>query len=573
MRSVLALAVLLLATPTPASALEFEPVEFKPRGADPVAAERGRLEVPEDRGDPASRIITLEFVRFKATTDEPGPPIVYLAGGPGGSGISAARGSRFPLFMALREHADVIALDQRGTGASGSDELDCDTLFLQPFDEPLDPVRAAAAWSEATARCMEAMRDKGIAVHAYNTVESAADLEDLREALGADQLTLWGISYGSHLALATMKRHPAAVHRAILAGVEPLHHSYKLPSDQQALLEEIARHASEDPAVHAVVPDLLGSIERALSTLESEPQTVRVQDPGGMAYTIALGPFDLRFALSRMLRGPEQFAALPDVVARLDQGDWLELALSVVGLRMGEGLHAMPAAMDCASGAGQEWLDRIALEAEGTLLRDAINFPYPGLCAELGVPDLGDDFRAPFASDIPTLLISGTLDGRTPPANAEELLPGLTQAVHLVIEGAGHSDPLFLSSPCILDCMQAFLRGEELLTTRIGLPPVEFLAPRKVVELPAEELAKFVGHYEITDGDVREVMLGGGLLYTRRGGGRPVPIRPMSTTRFFYPGTATQLEFVRNDAGELAGMVLYPDGRGEGEPARLLSAP
>lgn len=568
MSVLLALALLLLATP--AAALELEPIEFEPRGAEPVAAERGRLEVPEDRANPLGRTITLEFVRFRATTDTPGPPIVYLAGGPGGSGISAARGSRFPLFMALREHADVIAFDQRGTGASGSAELDCDVRFLQPFDEPLDPQRAARAWSEATASCMEAMRADGIAVDAYNTLENAADLVALRDALGVDQLTLWGISYGSHLGLATMKLHPEAVHRAILAGVEPLHHSYKLPSDQQALLEEIARLAAADPEVAAVVPDLLGSIERAIATLEAEPQVVRVQDPSGMAYTIAVGPFDLRFALSRMLRGPDQFANMPDAVARLDQGDWLELAISAVGLRIGEGLHAMPAAMDCASGASQEWLERIAREAEGTLLRDAINFPYPGLCAELGVPDLGEEFRAPFESEIPTLLISGTLDGRTPVANGEEVARDFTHAEHLVIDGAGHSDPLFLSSPRILECMQAFLAGDALPTKRIELPPVEFLAPRQVVALEADELAQYVGRYEIAEGDVREVLLGGDLLYTRRGGGRTMPIRPMSASRFFYPGTSTELEFMHDEAGDLTGMVVYAGDGATGEKATLL---
>jgi pimeloyl-ACP methyl ester carboxylesterase len=59
-------------------------------------------------------LIELAFVRFKSTAKNPGPPIVYLAGGSGGSGIGAARGSRFPLFMALREIADVIAFDQSG---------------------------------------------------------------------------------------------------------------------------------------------------------------------------------------------------------------------------------------------------------------------------------------------------------------------------------------------------------------------------------------------------------------------------------------------------------------------------
>ena len=75
-----------------------------------VDAEFGTLLVPENRSNPESNLIELAFVRFKSTAKNPGPPIVYLAGGPGGSGIFAAKGSRFPLFMALREIGDVIVI-------------------------------------------------------------------------------------------------------------------------------------------------------------------------------------------------------------------------------------------------------------------------------------------------------------------------------------------------------------------------------------------------------------------------------------------------------------------------------
>src|SRR5690606_28539839 len=64
------------------------------------------------------RRIRLGYVRFPSTAAQPGPPIIYLAGGPGGSGVDAATGPRFPIFMALRAVADVIAFDQRGTGLS-----------------------------------------------------------------------------------------------------------------------------------------------------------------------------------------------------------------------------------------------------------------------------------------------------------------------------------------------------------------------------------------------------------------------------------------------------------------------
>lgn len=113
--------------------LKVEPYVFENSKKEKIEAELGRLLVPENRSAPKSHLIELVFVRFKSTAKSPGPPIIYLAGGPGNSGIDQARGSRFPLFMAMREFGDVIALDQRGTGLS-TPNLAC----REPLDFPLD---------------------------------------------------------------------------------------------------------------------------------------------------------------------------------------------------------------------------------------------------------------------------------------------------------------------------------------------------------------------------------------------------------------------------------------------------
>src|SRR6478735_8695533 len=99
-----------LALPTAAFAqLQPGPYRFKGwRGAE-TDAERGFFEVPEDRRDPASRRIRLSYVRFASTAAKPGPPIIYLAGGPGGTATGTFTGPRFPIAMALREVSDVIA--------------------------------------------------------------------------------------------------------------------------------------------------------------------------------------------------------------------------------------------------------------------------------------------------------------------------------------------------------------------------------------------------------------------------------------------------------------------------------
>src|SRR6476660_1841592 len=116
-----------------AGTLKLKPYTFENAKGEKTAAEFGSLFVPERRSDPQSNLIELAFVRFKSTAKTPGPPIVYLAGGPGGSGIGTATGARFPLFMALREIADVIAFDQRGTGYS-KPNLGCYERLSLPLD-------------------------------------------------------------------------------------------------------------------------------------------------------------------------------------------------------------------------------------------------------------------------------------------------------------------------------------------------------------------------------------------------------------------------------------------------------
>lgn len=214
MRKMRKMALLLLLTALPAAAaekmavLKLEETFLIAGDGTRIGAEAGELRVPENRAEPGSRLISLRFVRLRSTAAKPGSPIVYLAGGPGGSGIAAARGARLPLFLALREIGHVIALDQRGTGLGLGDdaETDCDeTVEVYP-GQPLERGRFGAAAAAAARRCAERLEREGFDLRGYTTRESAADLEDLRLALGAEKISLWGISYGSHLAFAALRR-------------------------------------------------------------------------------------------------------------------------------------------------------------------------------------------------------------------------------------------------------------------------------------------------------------------------------------------------------------------------------
>ena len=549
-------------------ALRMKPTKFTNEAGQTVDAELGELRVPERRGVAGSGTVTLKFVRFKSTSPRPGPPIVYLAGGPGGSGIQTAKEARFPLFMAMREFGDVIALDQRGAGESRPD-LDCDEPFAAPFDKALER-GAIASMIAAEEKCAARLRKSGVDLAGYNTRESAADLDDLRNALGAEKLVLWGTSYGTHLAVAALRNYSANIDRAILLGIEGPDDTWKLPSDQQVLLEEIARRAAADPAIHERLPDFLATLSRVLAELEARPKRVALVNPlNDKKIDVVVGKFDLQVVVSQLLTGPETFSTLPDLVSRLDRGDWTALALLAARQRFGEAPRAMPVAMDCASGASEVRRRRIAEEASRTLLADAINLPFPELCAAVNVPDLGDAFRAPLKSDVPTLLISGTLDGRTSPRQAAELASGMPNAVQLIIDGAGHSDPLFLASPKILTAMQEFMRGDKLSQNRIAVTPKAFDRIEDVVEVPESTLEKYVGVYTVSPKVKRRVVKAGNVLYTIRDGGLPIPIRPTSPTDFFGEGSRTRIRFELDATGKVVAMVVTQvDGSVQRDPKR-----
>ena len=454
--------------------LKLKPYVFEYGENGKIDAEFGTLLVPETRGNPDSNLIELAFVRFKSTSRNPGPPIVYLAGGPGGSGIGAARGSRFPLFMAMREIGDVIAFDQRGTGFS-KPNLTC----LQRVDLPMN----VAPSEELVLKVMRVRAEQcafywqnvqRVDLAAYNTNESADDLEDLRKALGTKQISLWAISYGTHLSFAAMRRHPESIHRVILAGTEGPDHTYKLPSTVQKHMEDIAAAVKADPQLAKDIPDFTVLMKTVFDRLDKEPAVVEVTDPRTkQKVKVTVNKFVMQFWTANNI-GTNVIGYFPSVYYAASKGDysiagevWLNQATGGIG-------SAMSYMMDCASGITEQRRETINREAKQTLLADLANYPYPGICQAWKAPDLGDVFRSPLRSNIPVLFISGTLDARTPVSNAEEYRVGFPNSQHLIIDGAVHSDPLFLSSPKIKDVMLEFMRGAPLSTTRITASPMKF---------------------------------------------------------------------------------------------------
>ncbi len=447
---------------------------FENNEGEEVASELGTFSVPENRAKPDGKEIELTFVRFKSTNPNPGSPIVYLAGGPGGSGILTAKGPRFKLFMALREVADVIAFDQRGTGLSNHIPT-CESNTVFPMDKAGSPEYYAGEMKETMKSCMDFWKSEGVDISAYNTRESANDLEDLRKVLNASKISLWGISYGSHLGFEFIKNHEPSVDKVVLVGLEGPDQSIKLPSLTDGFLKNLSTKLEEDEAASAQYPDLVEMMSTVMERFDGKPMMVKAQDPrSGAAFEVTLSKFDVQLVTSFLyVKNPSDSKNLPRAFKKMYDGDFTEMALMVAGLRQQAGrVRAMPFAMDAMSGISEKRWKRVQREARKAILGRSTNFPFPDLAQGLGLPDLGDEFRTNPESKVEALFFSGTLDGRTFIPSAKELVKGFKNGTHIIIDGAGHD--MFMSTPEVEARMLKFFKGEPFSKEKITIPVPAF---------------------------------------------------------------------------------------------------
>ena len=401
-----------------------EPATFTVSGTA-VAVEEGRFVVPANRTSGSDVALTLAFVRFALTAATPGSPIVFLAGGPGDAATRALRGMPLGFLNELRAIADVIAFDQRGTGFSEPRNVMCPPAPVSRQDRPLVPSEMLDTLRRRVRDCLADSARRDVDVKGLTTSESADDLEALRVVLGAQRLTFLAGSYGTHLALAAARRHPALVDRMALVGVEGPNDTFKLPARVDSVLMTIAA---------ARRPTLRDDIRTLGARLSAAPVAFTLSD----GQVVQLGEWELQRWVAESLDEVREIDAMVAAIPAMLDGQFAALGAWALRYRFPRPLNLMNLAMDCASYASAERLTQIRRDGPSALLGNAINFPLPDLCDVPGLPRLPDESRAPLLVDVPALLISGTFDGRTPVANAVDVARSFPRARTLVVEGASH---------------------------------------------------------------------------------------------------------------------------------------
>jgi pimeloyl-ACP methyl ester carboxylesterase len=418
-----------------------------------VEAECGRLAVPENPAEPRGRQIELFVARVPAVSLHRQPDALFvLAGGPGMAATTFYTEAAGPLARIHRDR-DIILVDQRGTGRSNG-------LFCNMDDDSLwrasDATLAAAAH-----RCLEAL-SRHADVAYYTTSLAVRDLDRVRAVLGYPTIDLYGVSYGTRVALHYLRRYPRHVRAVIVDGVVPPQQALgaTLPIDAQAALDRIFARCVADAACHGAFGDPAVSYRALRDALDRRAVTVRVANPTtGEPASFDFTALHLSAVLRLASYTSEQAALLPlalhEAAARGDFGPLASQFLLVDRTyedALAYGMHNTVVCTEDVPFYGRETIDRARLERTylGTSQLDALE----RVCAAWPHGPIDPDFHAPLQSSTPVMLLSGTDDPVTPPANAELVARGLAHHVVVALDGMGHGQ---LAAPCVDRLMARFI--------------------------------------------------------------------------------------------------------------------
>ncbi|MDJ0739381.1 MAG: alpha/beta hydrolase [Gammaproteobacteria bacterium] len=396
------------------------------------------------------------------------PPTLYIAGGPGGSSWLEADEVDFwfDWFDVADWPGDLVLYDQRGVGLSdpavGCPELQALRRALLPL--PLPTEEAYQRVRDATRACHDRLQADGVDLARFTTADNAADAADLMRTLDVEQWTVYGVSYGTRVALQMMRDVPERLAAVVLDSPYPPQVNPELADAwllQRAfgLFSRICELADDCPQTPQQLDALL---ERAFERVAREKIRLTVRDPlDGSDLAVVYDHEDLAWLLFEALYQWDVLAALPESVRALGEGR-LDSAMrsliqdSVDNLLDDALSDAVASSVDChdAGPVAQHAAERqLALHPRVAAIK-RFDWAYHA-CRYWESGAAPASFRTPVASDVPTLLLAGEFDPVTPAEWAELALRDLPRGRLFVFPAVGHG--VLDSHVCAADLVRAFL--------------------------------------------------------------------------------------------------------------------
>jgi len=423
----------------------------------------GYLIVPENRSLKNGKTIRLPIVILKSLSPTPKPdPVLRTLGGPGASSLKMIRGRRSSAWLRDR---DTIIFEQRGTKYA-QPPLECpevDEANIANAKERLD--RTAARKREVTAAkaCFDRLTRAGIDLNAYNSAESAADIEDVRRVLKLDKINLWGVSYSARLMLDVMRYFPAGVRSVVLESTLPPEVNYDEVGvdDVVRSLNEMFAGCRADADCNAAYPSLEKEFYAVVRRLNENPATIPAKDPkSDRKYDINLSGDDFATWIVDYLFSNEPAATVeaPLVIHQAFNGIYIDQFKQYAGDKLNGSFYSW--GMRYSVWCSEEW----PFEKMSLIKAQSEKFPglrgyevmaLPDVCSVWKVKPAKAVANEPVTSSISTLILAAQYDAYTDPAWGRSVSRVLSNSFFFEIPWAGHG-PAF-SVPCGSEMVADFL--------------------------------------------------------------------------------------------------------------------
>jgi pimeloyl-ACP methyl ester carboxylesterase len=496
--------LLLILTFAPVSAQDdlasFEPDDCWFADVEGQSPECGWVTVPADHNNPDNGdTLRLAVAIFRATDDDPAPdPIIYLEGGPGGSPLEFLNFTYDVLFADMAGKRDFVVFDQRGVGFS-EPALDCTEiteLTFDTLDQELTVEESNELTLEAYQQCHDRLVDEGINLSLFNSAQNAADVVMVAEALGYDEINLYGISYGTRLALTVMRDHPEILRSVIIDSVYPPHETlFNATNNFNRALQAMFDSCEADEACNEAFPDLETVFFETAAELNENPASIEVIDVASMGRTLpALLNGDAFVGLVfNGLHSAEIIPTLPKAIYDASNGDYTTFALLIANSlfqieAISNGMYNSVECVEEVPFTTPEEEDAINddLPDEFNGLTESTSFGEQAfaLCDIWDVTASDALENEPVVSSIPTLVMAGEFDPITPPEWAESAAATLDNATYFLVPGVGHG--AIYASECATTIALAFIDDPEAApdgTCLLDAPTVDFVIPGEAVTL------------------------------------------------------------------------------------------
>jgi len=418
----------------------------------------GVLVVPERRGVADTRAIRLPVMIFRSRLAVPAAdPVLYMAGGPGGSTVAGRRSGKNVPFL---DDRDFILLEQRGAHHA-QPALRCPDINRLKGEVAAGRLRGTAATealSAAAAACRRQLTSSGVDLDGYTSAETADDIEDLRKALGYKTWNLQGISYSTRLMLTVLRRHPAGVRSVILDSVLPPDVNFDEVSAANLwrALNVVFDACAVDRVCSAAHPDLRGTFARLVAAADVRPLPIGVVDEHGRA--VEIRGAEVVDAIYAALHDVQAIPRIPSIIADAAHGRYETLAALVNG-NQGPSNYSwgLRYSVWCAEEMPFQDPARIASQVSPALGLGGINEGAATAeeCRAWNVTPAAAVENTSVVSDVPALVFAGEFDPDTPPAWGRGLLETMPHARYVELRGRSHGAGF---SACGAEIARAFLR-------------------------------------------------------------------------------------------------------------------